>query len=340
MSLPSIQTNVIDSLVAACDEFNATCGAAEKRSLRQSDLVGLQNDLWQLTCRICAGIEEARASADADALHDFRTRHLHPKVIDWYRRNRQFDRLWTKPAGYSGDYATIELLCHGHSRFLHFHDVFLNHVIECGMARQHRGKIDQHASFLLRALTAPRDRRTRILNVGCGPSFDVRVALGQITERLDAEVLLADLDPRALAFSRSHLANQTHVGIGYTEADVISLVRNLGGARPVRTWDAILFGGLFDYVPDDAIAFILRRAVKLLAPGGSILFSQVSTTNPDRTAMEWFCDWRLLERDEDHVRRLTVDAGIDGNDVALWRDASGVTVLCEIRPGARESPRA
>jgi extracellular factor (EF) 3-hydroxypalmitic acid methyl ester biosynthesis protein len=199
------------------------------------------------------------------------------------------------------------------------------------MARQHRGKVVQHASFLGRALTTPRDHRTRILNVGCGPSFDVRLALWQIAESLDAEVLLADLDPQALAFSRRQLGADAPVRIEYRESDVVALVRQLASARPAPPrFDAILFGGLFDYVPDDAVSFILRRATQLLAPGGSVLFSQVSTTNPDRTAMEWFCDWRLLERDEDGVRRLVTAAGIDEGRALLWRDGSGVSILCEI----------
>lgn len=332
MSVLAAPCTVLDRLINACDQFDATCADADARDLRQPDLMDLQDQLWGFTANICTLIEQlGRTRTRPELLHNFRTEHFHPKVIRWYRRNPHFDRLWTKPAGYSGDYATVELLCQGHSRFLHFHDVFLNHMIECGMARQHRGKVVQHASFILRALTTtPRGRRTRMLNVGCGPSFDVRLALGQVHEKIDAEILLADLDPQALAFSRKHLSTQDRVQIRYQEIDVVALIRNLSAARPAVEFDAILFGGLFDYVPDDAIAFILRRATKLLAPGGSILFSQVSTANPDRTAMEWFCDWRLLERDEDDVRRLIAKAEIPDERATLWRDQTRMTILCEL----------
>jgi hypothetical protein len=129
MSISLAPSRALAPLIEACDEFDTICSAARARTLHQSELLRLQGDLWQRTARICAGIDAMQPQGDAELLCRFRDEHLHPKVIAWYRRNSHFDRLWTKAAGYSGDYATIELLCQGRCRYLHFNDVFANHIV-------------------------------------------------------------------------------------------------------------------------------------------------------------------------------------------------------------------
>jgi hypothetical protein len=43
----------------------------------------------------------------ATELEIFRRDTFVPKVLRWYRMNDELDWIWSKPAGYSGDYHTI-----------------------------------------------------------------------------------------------------------------------------------------------------------------------------------------------------------------------------------------
>jgi hypothetical protein len=65
--------------------------------------------------------------------------------------------------------------------------------------------------------------------------------------------------------------------------------------RHQQAIDAVTFGGLFDYLPDRAAVFVLRKSLKLLQDGGQLFFTQVSRSNPDSTFMDWWGDWRLIE---------------------------------------------
>jgi extracellular factor (EF) 3-hydroxypalmitic acid methyl ester biosynthesis protein len=87
------------------------------------------------------------------------------------------------------------------------------------------------------------------------------------------------------------------------------MARNRWSPRSERlpylgSFDAVLFGGLFDYIPDRIISLVLKKSRFLLGPGGEIIFSQVSRDNPDRVFMKWFGDWELIERNESQVKDL------------------------------------
>jgi ubiquinone/menaquinone biosynthesis C-methylase UbiE len=191
-------------------------------------------------------------------------------------------RLWAKPSGYSGDYLTIELLCQNQQSWAAVEDVFLNHLLRCEMADQHRAKVKEQAKLVSSVISRP---NAKLINAGCGPCFDIRLALAQASTG-EAEIVLIDLDANALAFAEEKLSSLPHNGVKFTfvRGDVFTALRHLS-AKPSEagTFDAVLFGGIFDYLPDRVISLLLRAARKLLKKSGEVLFSQVSTANPNRT---------------------------------------------------------
>jgi extracellular factor (EF) 3-hydroxypalmitic acid methyl ester biosynthesis protein len=155
----------------------------------------------------------------------------------------------------------------------------------------------------------------------------------------EAEIVSIDLDPEAL-----HLSQQQVVGMNanvkttFISEHVLTALRRFSkDTNEIGTYDAILFGGLFDYLPDRMIAFLLKVAMRLLRPGGEICFSRVSIDSPDRTFMKWFGDWELLERDEQSLLRICNEAGIDAHAVSLRRKRCNIAILgrvmkCEATP--------
>jgi len=171
--------SALDKLRTVCGEFDTLCQSGRRMSRTDKIFIApLEAELWVLTRRICALIEMVEQNpVQASELEVFRRDTFVPKVLRWYRMNDELDRIWSKPAGYSGDYHTIELLCQNDTSVEDFEDIFLQHVLRCDMASQHRSKVLAHTEFLLRVLEQGIGRSIRILNIGCGPSYDVRQAM-------------------------------------------------------------------------------------------------------------------------------------------------------------------
>ncbi len=325
-------------LVNHCEAFDKICQPASELDDPDDDfLAWLVEELWALTQKICAEIDVLERVPSLQAtLREIRHHHFEPKVLRWYRMNDEFDRFWTKPAGYSGDYHTIELLCQNEPPLARFEDVFLNHLLRCTMARQHWNKVLAHTKFLLRVLETSTNTYVKILDAGCGPSHDVRETMRWLQHECMGEMLLTDLDPQALRFSKAKLKNVRHgINFSFAQEDVLKTVRRLHQQGEAGTFDAIIFGGLFDYIPDRVLRLVLKQSRHLLKTSGEMLFSQVSRDNPDRTFMKWFGDWELIERSEDDLTALCTEAEIPAEQVCMWRERSNCAILCHI---AKQGP--
>ena len=275
----------------------------------------------------------ARARIDCcsdEEISGFFEEHFEPKVLRWCRSNSSISDLWTKPSGYAGDYKTIELICQNRRSWERFEDIFLNHLLRSTMAEQHRAKVTDQAAFIADLLETR--ERPKLLDAGCGPCFDVRLALERSRLPQGAEFVLVDLDGAALSFAKGELNGRTAgVRTRFLNEHVLGAMKALvSNADETGTYDGILFGGLFDYLSDRMIVRLLRMAMRLLRPDGQILFSQVSRDNPDRTFMKWYGDWELRERDEQELLRICADAGAGPASVLFRRERCGISILCKI----------
>ena len=319
-------------LEALCDSFNTTCHEASQQLRGSAGLTDTEDYLWSLARLICGELRRLERQGDcAEWLEAFRCGAFAQQVVKWYRTSPDIDRLWTKPAGYSGDYYTIDLLCQNRRTIAQFSDIFRNHLVRCQMAEQHRGKVAAHAEFLLEQMLHPHTEEAQILVVGCGPSFDVRQALAGLPAGRRVLVTMVDLDPQAVRFSQERLQDApAGVRFKFLPLDALRAMRQLLRDGAGGTFDAIIFGGLFDYLDDRCIALLLRKSMQLLNDTGALLFSQVSTNNPDRTFMKWLGDWELIERNEDALLRLCDDAEIERRQVTLARERTGIAILCRV----------
>ena len=96
-------------------------------------------------------------------------------------------------------------------------------------------------------------------------------------------------------------------------------------------FDLVLAGGLFDYLPDEHAAYLIKHAWSLLDAGGVFFLTNIARGNPYRPLIEYFGDWFLIERSEDDVMRLCQAAGIPRDAVSITREETGLTLLIEIQ---------
>lgn len=236
------------------------------------------------------------------------------------------NRLRTWPRGYPGDFETIEYLCDGmnmappDSMAYHFERFFLSTPI----IFQHHFKIEAQAR---RIATACRKRdQASVLILAAGGGRDL-LAVADIIKECGTRVVINDIDADALALCRSRFSDFQALQI--LQGNAFKLTTEFALAGP---FDLIVCGGLFDYVPKP----FLRRAIpmmikRLLTEDGALFFTNIAEDSPYRSWLEYFGNWKLIERSEQAIRAL-IPAEYDGRvDVGVQRDPTGLAYLVDVR---------
>lgn len=231
------------------------------------------------------------------------------------------------PLGYAGDFKTIELLAgaanHSEPGTLGWH--FEEIILQSPVAQQHRNKLSHQTEEIARTILRRRD--ARILSIGCGGCLDWEPVLPSLTD-FDGEIVLNDCEPAALELAGQRVRSAT-ARYRLAPGNVLRVVKRL--AHSGSRFDLVVAGGLFDYLSDKGIVFLLRSIfAELLAPGGVILFTNIAEGNPWRPLMEHGSNWSLIERTEAQVLALCREAGISPAEVSLKRDATGLTLLTRV----------
>lgn len=231
-------------------------------------------------------------------------------------------RLREWPRGYPGDFETVELLVKGSAvptsadpgEWIDWY------ALNTAIGQQHRNKV--WWQYLQVCAVTP----GRILSVGCGGGADFNIAPHRFT---GSEIVLLDLDQEALRLAQERL--QRYCKVRTICGDVRRGIRKAQDEGP---FDIVVCGGLFDYLDDRTIVFLLKelrdRAVKV---GGTVLFTNIAEQNPFRVWMEAIADWRLIHRSEADIRRIVEAAGFDLRGLQIQRDGTGLTHLIEIGCG-------
>lgn len=240
-------------------------------------------------------------------------------AIELQSRSRFIKRLQEWPRGYPGDFETVELLVSGSpvpssnsaAEWINWY------ALNTAIAQQHRNKIAwQHRLMSIAG-------GQRILSAGCGGGADFAIGLERFQ---NTHVALLDIDRDALELAEKRLS--PHAKVYPICGDVRRGVRK---AQQHGPFDLVVCGGLFDYLDDRTISFLLlelsRRALPL---GGMIAFTNIAELNPFQCWMEAIADWNLIHRSEEDIFRIAETAGCDRSKIAIERDGTGLTHLVTI----------
>lgn len=230
------------------------------------------------------------------------------------------------PRGYAGDFETIEYLAAGRNHSVpgslgwHFEEILLQSAI----VKQHLNKLRLQSLEIVRAVT--RNRSARVFSMACGGCLDWVPVVPSLKD-FAGDIVLNDHEPAALELAERRLRLAT-TQYRLAPGNVLRVAKRLvSGAR----FDLVVAGGLFDYLPDRAIVFLLRVIFHdLLAPGGVLLFTNIAEGNPARALMEHGANWTLIERSEEQIRELCRDAGIARSSLSLERDPTGLTLIVRV----------
>ncbi len=230
------------------------------------------------------------------------------------------------PRGYAGDFETIEYLAAGVNHSVagslgwHFEDLILGSPI----AQQHRNKLEQQAMEIVR--TVQGNGEARVLSMACGGCLDWLQALPFLQD-FAGEIVLNDMDPDALLLAESRL-RQTTRRVRVEPGNVLLAMKRLTRRAP---FDLVVAGGLFDYLCDKAIVFLLRSIYgDLLGAGGVLLFTNLAEGNPWRALMAYGSNWSVHERTEAQILTLCSQAGIPRSAVVTGREATRLAIMTRV----------
>lgn len=251
------------------------------------------------------------------------------EIRNIYSKSNFSRRLQLWPRGYQGDFETIEQICSETNSVENFNiEYYLEQfALSCPIAQQHRNKINIQAKNIVETIT--NKKNANILICACGSSYDLRV-VQKIIENFDFRVSLNDLDMDALNFSQSKLNLKVLAKTNLIHSNVISLFKNLKKGN--EKFDLVLFGGLFDYLTDKQISFVLKQANCHLNPNGKILFTNIAPNNPYKAWIETISNWELKDRSHTQNIGICEKSGISINDIKCYKDVTRLTNIVEVKP--------
>jgi hypothetical protein len=61
-----------------------------------------------------------------------------------------------------------------------------------------------------------------------------------------------------------------------------------------------------------------------------IFFTNISPRNIDRLWIEYLCNWNLIARSEQELRNYCEQVSIEGNQIKISKDQTGLTYFVEL----------
>jgi extracellular factor (EF) 3-hydroxypalmitic acid methyl ester biosynthesis protein len=93
-------------------------------------------------------------------------------------------------------------------------------------------------------------------------------------------------------------------------------------------FDFVYCAGLFDYLSEKVCQRLLRYFAARTKPDGTILVTNVHSSNPEKNTMEHLLEWHLIYRDEEEMRYL---APTTCEVRSIYTDDTGVNVFLELQ---------
>ncbi|GAB7544927.1 class I SAM-dependent methyltransferase [Cupriavidus sp. CuC1] len=257
---------------------------------------------------------------------------LHPLLL----RAPFVYRTFTKPLGYAGDYEMVnQILSDPQQGPTTYFQIVNTAFLKAAVATAHRNRIDLLVDFLSRQADAARaaGRPFRILNVGCGPAFEIQRFVREYPQPEFLSFQLVDFSEETLAYTKSSIessaASAGHkVSVEMVHQSVHELLKRkiAPDDAGLREFDAVYCAGLFDYLSDKVCSRLLSYFAARTRPGGQLLVTNVHSANPEKFGMEHLLEWYLIYRDEARMSMLLPERS---RDHKLYVDQTGVNVFAE-----------
>nr|WP_245175704.1 MULTISPECIES: class I SAM-dependent methyltransferase [unclassified Cupriavidus] len=257
---------------------------------------------------------------------------LHPLLL----RAPFVYRTFTKPLGYAGDYEMVnQILSDPQQGPTTYFQIVNTAFLKAAVATAHRNRIDLLVDFLTRQAERARaaGRPLRVLNVGCGPAFEIQRFVREYPNPELLSFQLVDFSEETLDYTRNSIERAASgagrkVSVEMVHQSVHDLLKRRISPDDIsaREFDAVYCAGLFDYLSDKVCTRLLAYFASRSRTGGQILVTNVHANNPEKFGMEHLLEWYLIYRDDAGMAQLLPE---NSHSHRIYVDATGVNVFAE-----------
>ncbi|QET00661.1 MULTISPECIES: class I SAM-dependent methyltransferase [Cupriavidus] len=257
---------------------------------------------------------------------------LHPLLL----RAPFVYRTFTKPLGYAGDYEMVnQILSDPQQGPTTYFQIVNTAFLKAAVATAHRNRIDLLVDFLTRQAERARaaGRPFRILNVGCGPAFEIQRFVREYPNPELLSFQLVDFSEETLEYTKSSIERSAASAGRKASVEMVHqsvhdlLKRRIAPDEPDwRAFEAVYCAGLFDYLSDKVCARLLTYFASRTKQGGELLVTNVHSDNPEKFGMEHLLEWYLIYRNESGMSSLLPE---NSHAHRLYVDETGVNVFAE-----------
>lgn len=269
---------------------------------------------------------------EADVHKAFVRRELHPLILC----SPFIHRAYTKPLGYAGDYEMVNMMLYESkiSSLSIYANLIHDLYLQKAPAKAHRNRIVILEDMLKEKAKDALQKNSilKVLNVGCGPAVEVQrfVRTNSLCNHVDFELLDFNKETIDYAFSSiqtASLVSGNKPSVKMIHKSIHALLRESAGKTKVDSveYDFVYCAGLFDYLTQLVCKKLVELFNRWVRPGGSLLVSNVHSSNPDKFGMEHLVEWHLIYRDEVQIRDLVPNE--PGISFKIFMDPTGVNIF-------------
>lgn len=261
-------------------------------------------------------------------------RQIHPLVLC----SPFLFRTYKKPLGFAGDYEMVNMMLRDPFEGASMYAKMVNRIfLATPPVVAHRKRLDYLAERLDNEAVrlSVRGRPLRVFSLGCGPAREIQSFLARQELSDVAQFTLLDFDEEAISFAAATLGEMKSrhgraTQIQTVRRSVYQILKDSG--KPVNgpKYDLVYCAGLFDYLSDQVCKRLNNLLYELVAPGGLLVTTNVSTSNPSRNWMEYVLDWHLVYRSASQFATLAPERAVMGNN-SVQGIGDGVNIALEAR---------
>jgi extracellular factor (EF) 3-hydroxypalmitic acid methyl ester biosynthesis protein len=246
-------------------------------------------------------------------------------------------RCYAKPRGFPDDYETMAVIYanepEGDDRLGPLIDRWF---LDRPICRSRRAACDRAQTLLLEKAkswmtkASPAGEPVKVTSLASGAAKE----LTNLLETPDGASIRAsciDLDSQALlAIARRAAGSGLSGRLTLIQDNAVPTGAEALSLPPQHVIYAL---GLGEYLSDDQINALLNWAYDVLIPGGSVIMTNLASSNPDRALMEHVLDWKAHHRAAEDLRSLLAQSRFGGQPVDILADETDVTLFaCCTKP--------
>jgi extracellular factor (EF) 3-hydroxypalmitic acid methyl ester biosynthesis protein len=234
-------------------------------------------------------------------------------------------RTYYKPIGYAGDYEMMNMIHRNRPEGRSLYEKLIHYLLvsqwPAQSVRYRIGHLGENIANETLRVTRSK-RRIRILNVGCGPAWEIQDFFRGSLLSNRADFTLVDFNEETLIHVNGELTTLKHqfarrAEVQTQKVSVYDLLRRAQQEKKAREeeYDMIYCAGLFDYLSTQTCRALIELWYDWLSPGGLMIIANINDTKPFRNFIEFILDWQLIYRDSNDMLSLVPRKALDATEI-------------------------